>query len=134
MIIKTLVEGVFGTRQAREVKRLTPMVRLIHEQEERLKHVSESELRGQTAKFRERIAQDTGGLKTELDTVRKAKHECADPGERSKLEQRAVETREGIQEGRSRLRWMVFSPRLSPRSGRPAAGWSEPECRSPGTS
>ncbi len=91
MIIKTVVESVFGTRQAREVKRLMPVVRLIHEQEERLKNVSEAELQGQTAKFRERIAQETGALKTELDSVRKAKHECADPAERSRLEQRAVE-------------------------------------------
>jgi preprotein translocase subunit SecA len=86
-----LVESVFGTRQAREVKRLMPIVRQIHEHEERLRNVSEAELRGQTAKFRERIAQETGALKADLESVRKAKHECADPVERHRLEERAAE-------------------------------------------
>jgi preprotein translocase subunit SecA len=91
MIVKTLVESVFGTRQAREVRRLMPIVRQIHEQEERLKNVSEAELKGQTAAFRERIAREAGSLKDEWESVKKAKHECADPAERQKLEERANE-------------------------------------------
>jgi preprotein translocase subunit SecA len=91
MIIKTVVESVFGTRQAREVRRLMPVVRQIHEQEAHLTNVSEAELRGQTTRFRERITQETGALKRELESVRKAKHECADPVERSRLDGRANE-------------------------------------------
>ncbi|HLB53513.1 MAG TPA: hypothetical protein VJK71_00220, partial [Gemmatimonadales bacterium] len=88
-MIKTVVEAVFGTRQAREVRRLTPIVRQIHEHEERLRTLSEAELKAQTARFRERIAEQTGGLKRELDEVRTAKHECADPVERARLEERS---------------------------------------------
>ncbi len=88
-MIKTLVERVFGTRQAREVKRLTPMVEEIHRQEERLRGLSEEELKAQTAVFRSRIADKSGALKQELDSVRQAKHHCEDPLERTKLEEQA---------------------------------------------
>jgi len=88
-MIKTLVEKVFGTRQAREVKRLTPMVEEIHRQEELLRGLSEDELKAQTVRFRERIAERTGALKQELVAVRQAKHHCEDPVERSGLEEQA---------------------------------------------
>jgi preprotein translocase subunit SecA len=88
-MIKTLVEKVFGTRQAREVKRLTPMVEEIHRQEEKLQGIGEDELKAQTARFRERIAERTGSLKQELAEVRQAKHHCEDPVERTRLEESA---------------------------------------------
>jgi preprotein translocase subunit SecA len=88
-MIKTLVSKVFGSRQAREVKRLTPLVEAIHRQEELLRDLSEEELKGQTARFRVRIAERTGSLKQELDGVRQAKHHCEDPAERVQLEERA---------------------------------------------
>src|SRR5687767_14129153 len=88
-MIKTLVSKVFGSRQAREVKRLTPLVEAIHRQEELLRDLSEEELKGQTARFRVRIAEQTGSLKQELDAVRQAKHHCEDPAERVKLEEKA---------------------------------------------
>ncbi len=93
-MIKTMVEKVFGTRQAREVKRLMPVVLQIHEHEKRLSELSEAELKGQTASFRARIAEKTGALKEELAEVRRAKHDCEDPTERMALEGRAhaVET------------------------------------------
>ncbi len=93
-MIKTMVEKVFGTRQAREVKRLMPVVLQIHEHEKRLSGLSEDELKGQTASFRARIAEKTGTLKQELEEVRRAKHHCEDPTERMALEERAhaVET------------------------------------------
>jgi preprotein translocase subunit SecA len=88
-MIKTVFGKVFGTRQAREVKRLTPLVNEIHAHEERLGSLSEAELKAQTGRFRERIAERTGTLKQELEEVRAAKHACADPAERSTLEERA---------------------------------------------
>ncbi|HEV8149461.1 MAG TPA: preprotein translocase subunit SecA [Gemmatimonadales bacterium] len=88
-MLKRIFEGVFGTRQAREVKRLMPLVKEIHAQEQRLGSWSEEELKAQTGRFRERIAERTGTLKQELEEVRAAKHHCADPAERSTLEERA---------------------------------------------
>src|ERR1044071_5947299 len=88
-MIKTLLAKVFGTRQAREVRRMMPVVHEIHRHEERLKDLSEAELTAQTARFRERIAERTGVLKGELDQVKAAKHHCEDPAERAGLDQRA---------------------------------------------
>jgi len=87
-MIKTLMTAVFGTRFDRERKQLQPTLHAIHRHEEGLKHLSESELKGQTAKFRAVLAERTGSLKAELEEVRQAKHACADPSERDALEQR----------------------------------------------
>lgn len=88
-MIKKLLEQVFGSRQDREVKRLMPVVLQIHEHEKRLSGLSEEDLKGQTARFRARIAEQTGALKSELEEVRRAKHDCEDPVERQQLEERA---------------------------------------------
>ncbi|NOT06803.1 MAG: preprotein translocase subunit SecA [Gemmatimonadales bacterium] len=88
-MIKRLVEMFFGTRQQREVKRLMPLVHRIHAEEERLKGLSEEELKGQTARFRARIAELAGGPQEELAQVKRAKHACEDPVERARLEERA---------------------------------------------
>jgi preprotein translocase subunit SecA len=88
-MIKRLVEGIFGTRQAREVKRLMPVVHAIHREEERIGGLSEAELKAQTTRFRDRIAAETGALKSQMDAVRRAKHDCEDPVERTRLEEQA---------------------------------------------
>jgi preprotein translocase subunit SecA len=80
--------AVFGTRFDRERRRIQPTVDAIHAEEERLENLSEDELKAQTARFRERLALSTGAVKAELDQVREAKHGCADPEERERLEQR----------------------------------------------
>jgi preprotein translocase subunit SecA len=87
-MIKTLMTAVFGSRFDRERKRIQPIVDQIHEQEERLKDLSEADLKAQTERFRERLAARTGPIKLELEEVRQAKHGCADPVERDQLEAR----------------------------------------------
>ena len=87
-MIKTLMTAVFGTRFDRERRRIQPTVDAIHAEEDKLKDLSEDELKAQTARFRARLTERTGALKVELDEVREAKHACADPDEREKLEQR----------------------------------------------
>ncbi len=88
-MIKKLLERVFGSRQDREVKRLMPVVLQIHEHEKRLSALSEDDLKGQTDRFRALIAEKSGALKAEMEEVRRAKHDCEDPAERQKLEERA---------------------------------------------
>jgi preprotein translocase subunit SecA len=90
-MIKTLMTSVFGTRFDRERKRIQPIVDQIHRHEERLKDLSEDELKAQTPRFRDRLGEATGGLKAELEQVREAKHGCADPVERDRLEGRFQE-------------------------------------------
>ena len=131
-MIKSLMTAVLGTRHERERKRLQPVVDRIHAEEEKLKGLSEAELKAQTRKFRERLGERTGAIKAELEQVRAAKHACADPVERDGLEGRFQElevqykTRAEGRAGRPPSRG------LSPRCARPAAGWSAPPCRSPG--
>jgi preprotein translocase subunit SecA len=86
MMIKKLMTAVLGTRFDRERKRLQPVVEEIKRQEEALRDLSEADLRAQTDRFRARIAERTGALRTELEAVRAAKHACADPVERDALE------------------------------------------------
>ena len=90
-MIKTLMTSVFGTRFDRERKRIQPIVDQIHRHEERLKDLSEDELKAQTLRFRVRLGEATGALKAELEQVREAKHGCADPVERDRLEGRFQE-------------------------------------------
>ena len=90
-MIKTLMTSVFGTRFDRERKRIQPIVDQIHRHEERLKDLSEAELKAQTLRFRELLAERTGTLKADLEEVREAKHGCADPAERDGLENRFQE-------------------------------------------
>jgi preprotein translocase subunit SecA len=87
-MINKLITAVLGTRFDREMKRIRPLVAEIHRQEERLKGLDDDQIRGQTARFRERLDQRVGALKRELDEVHAAKHACADPEERDQLEER----------------------------------------------
>ena len=93
-MIKKLIEGVFGTRHAREVKRLQPVLDAIHREEDKLKDLPEEQLRAQTAKFRGIIAERTGALRAELEQARQDKHQCADPAERDQLEDRVQQLEE----------------------------------------
>ena len=86
MRIKQMMTAVFGTRFDRERKRLEPIVAQIKAHEGRLGGLSEAELKAQTERFRERLAERTGALKADLERVRAEKHGCPDPVERERLE------------------------------------------------
>jgi len=87
-MIKQLVTAVFGTHYDREMKKIRPLVDAIKREEERLKNEPEEFLRGQTARFRARLAERLGAVQGELEEVRQAKHHCEDPHERDRLETR----------------------------------------------
>jgi preprotein translocase subunit SecA len=80
-----LFTKIFGTRFDRELKRIQPIVDAILEHEVRLKELTDGALQGQTAKFREVIAQRTGALTAEVERLKQAKHECPDPEQRAEL-------------------------------------------------
>ena len=52
-----LLTKLFGTRSEREIKKIQPLVDKILSLEEEYKALSESELKGKTAIFKERLAQ-----------------------------------------------------------------------------
>ena len=85
-MLKTLLTKVFGTRFDREVKKIQPIVDAILRHEAGLKNLSDDELKAQTAKFRAQIAERTGAVQAELARSRQARHDCADPVERDRLD------------------------------------------------
>jgi len=85
-MLKGLMAGVFGTRHERERKRVQPIVDTINEEYARLENVSEEELRGQTEKFRERIAEATSALEARIVALKAAKHATADSAERERID------------------------------------------------
>jgi preprotein translocase subunit SecA len=86
-MLKKVVNALFGTRHERELKRLWPLVDQINEEWERLQGVSEEELRGQTARFRERIHQATQDVSAELEELRAAKRSAESASEREGIAQ-----------------------------------------------
>ncbi len=88
-MINKVIAAILGTRFDREMKKIRPIVAEIHRHEERLKGLSDDEIRAQTPKFRARLLELTGATLKELEEVRVAKHGCPDPEERDRLEDRA---------------------------------------------
>jgi len=85
-MLKQLVTKVVGTRFARELKRVQPVVDTVHEHEQRLAGLSEAEVQAQTAKFRGVLAERTGTLAAEVERLKQAKHDCPDVTQRAALD------------------------------------------------
>jgi preprotein translocase subunit SecA len=85
-MLKGMLAGVFGTRHERERKRVQPIVDTINEEYARLQTVSEEELRGQTERFRARIADATSALEARIATLKAEKHDTADSEERERID------------------------------------------------
>src|SRR5687768_10152531 len=85
-MLKGLLTGVFGTRHERERKRVQPIVDEINEHYARLQQVSEEELKGQTAKFREQIREHTGALEARIAELKEQKKVTSDLAEREALD------------------------------------------------
>ncbi|MHB1222601.1 MAG: preprotein translocase subunit SecA [Gemmatimonadaceae bacterium] len=81
-MLKGIVNRFFGNRHDRELKRVRPILDEIAEHATRLLAVSEEELRGQTARFREQLAERTAPLRARVDELKAAKRSAADPDER----------------------------------------------------
>ncbi len=77
-MIKGILSRVFGTRHERERKRVQPIVDAINEHYARLQQVSEDELRGQTAKFREILADRTRTLVSRVEELKELKRVTKD--------------------------------------------------------
>jgi preprotein translocase subunit SecA len=86
-MLKSLVKAVFGTRHQRELKRLQPIVDEINREFDRLKSVSDEELRAQTERFRERIREATADAEAELAELRARRRTSEDAAERESLSQ-----------------------------------------------
>jgi preprotein translocase subunit SecA len=85
-MLKALLGSVFGTRHERERRRVQPIVDEINEIGERLKGLSEDELKGQTAKFRATIEERTADLRGKIASLKDAKHTAADAAAREEID------------------------------------------------
>ncbi|MGI8842618.1 MAG: preprotein translocase subunit SecA, partial [Gemmatimonadaceae bacterium] len=85
-MLKSILGKIVGSRHDRELKRITPIIDTIEEEYERLKTVSEAELRGQTEKFRAILRERTGEIEAELAELKQRKHVTADAAEREEID------------------------------------------------
>jgi len=85
-MFKKVLTGVFGTRHDRERKRVQPIVDEINREGERLRGLSEDELRAQTARFRGLIEERTGDLERRIAELKDAKRVAKDPAERERID------------------------------------------------
>ncbi|HEX2723486.1 MAG TPA: hypothetical protein VHM24_11240, partial [Gemmatimonadaceae bacterium] len=85
-MLKGMLTGVFGTRHDREKKRVQPIVDQINEEYQRLESVSDDELRSQTERFRQRIAEATGELEARVADLKEQKRITADAAEREEID------------------------------------------------
>jgi len=85
-MLKKIATSLFGTRHAREMKRVQPIVDAINAEYERLHAVSEEELRAQTAKLRGIIAERARPLEEKIAALREQKHSAPDAEERERID------------------------------------------------
>jgi preprotein translocase subunit SecA len=85
-MLKRVLSAFMGTRHERDRKRIQPILDAIHEQEERLRTMSDEEVRGQTAKFRGLLVERTGELEARAADLREQKRHAADAVERERLD------------------------------------------------
>jgi len=97
MPIQQMVTKVLGSRFQRELKRLRPIVDAIKGHEGALKMLPDDAIRQQTTSFRARIAERTGQLEAEVARLKAAKHACADPDERDRLDRQLLEAERALQ-------------------------------------
>ena len=86
-MLKRLVSAVVGSRHERERRRIQPVVDDINEWDEKLQRVSEEELRGQTQKLRNIIAERAGALEARIAELKEQKRTAADAAERERIDQ-----------------------------------------------
>ncbi|HVH12127.1 MAG TPA: hypothetical protein VM759_03695, partial [Longimicrobium sp.] len=86
-MLKSLVRAVFGTRHQRELKRLQPVVAEINREFERIKTLSDDELRAQTEKFRAAVREATAEAEAEVADLRARRRGSEDAAEREALSQ-----------------------------------------------
>ena len=62
----TSVTSIFGSKHEREYKEMQPIVAQINAEYEKLKSLSNDELRNKTVEFRQRIAEHLSAIDTEI--------------------------------------------------------------------
>ncbi len=105
-MFNNIMKKILGDRHAREAKKLQPLIDEINERYASYEGLSDDELRGKTAEFRERIADASADVKARIEEVRSEKRSSEDPSHREQLsvtlgelEEELIETLEATLEG-----------------------------------
>jgi preprotein translocase subunit SecA len=85
-MLKRAIAAVMGTRHERERRKIQPIVDAINEHYARLQAVSDDELRGQTARFRETIRERTTEIEARIADLKERKRSAKDAAERERLD------------------------------------------------
>ncbi len=76
---------IFGTKYEKDINTYMPYVNQINEEFEKLKNLSNDELRSKTLLFKKRITEHLEGINTDIDTLKKQAEETEDFGEKEDL-------------------------------------------------
>src|SRR5918997_1845860 len=85
-MLKRVMAVVMGTRHERERRKIQPIVDAINEHYARLQAVSDDELRGQTARFRETIRERTAELEARIAELKEQKRAAKDAADRERID------------------------------------------------
>ncbi|AFN73675.1 preprotein translocase subunit SecA [Melioribacter roseus P3M-2] len=69
-MISTLLKKIFGDKNTKALKELWPIVDKINEEYEKLKDLTDDELRAKTAEFKEKIQSETADIRNKIDELK----------------------------------------------------------------
>ncbi len=69
-----ILKKIFGDKQVKDVKMLTPIVEEINAEYEKIKNLSDDELKAKTPEFKERIQQYTSEIRNKIDEMKNRLH------------------------------------------------------------
>ena len=71
MLNLKIVKKIFGDKYAKNIKELSPVVDEINQEYEKIKDLSDDELRQKTVEFKEKIQNETSELREQIDEIKK---------------------------------------------------------------
>jgi len=74
--VNSVLKKIFGDKQSKDIKALQPLVDRTNEEFEKLRSLSNDELRGKTAEFKERIRNGIREKQEEAESLRKKVEEA----------------------------------------------------------
>ncbi|MGK9475249.1 preprotein translocase subunit SecA [Melioribacter sp. OK-6-Me] len=84
-MISTLLKKIFGDKNTKALKELWPIVDKINEEYEKLKDLTDDELRAKTAEFKEKIQSETAEIRNQIETLKERLAHIEDASEKHKV-------------------------------------------------
>ncbi|MGK9368586.1 preprotein translocase subunit SecA [Melioribacter sp. Ez-97] len=84
-MISTLLKKIFGDKNTKALKELWPVVDKINEEYEKLKDLTDDELRAKTVEFKEKIQSETAEIRNKIDELKESLAHIEDADEKHKV-------------------------------------------------